>query len=70
MAHHIQEGDMLPCSDHIPIIIKASTSPLLIPDSPKYNYNKANWPEFEKHMNQLDIPNIINMSTKDIDNNC
>ena len=42
MAHHIQEGDRLPCSDHIPIIIQASSSPLLIPDSPKFNYNKAN----------------------------
>ena len=69
MAYHIQEGERLPCSDHIPIIINASTSPLLIPSPPQFNYNRADWPEFVKHMDELEIPNIINMSTDDIDTN-
>ena len=67
MAYTIQEGVRLPCSNHIPIIIEASTSPLLVHSPPQYNYNKANWPEFERHMNELDIPNIINMTTDQID---
>ena len=34
-AYHIQEGDRLPCSDHVPIVIDTSTSPLLIPSPPQ-----------------------------------
>ena len=67
MAYNIQEGDRLPCSDHIPIVIETSTSPLLVPSPPQFNYNKANWPDFENHMKELDIPNILNMTTEQID---
>ena len=67
MAYHIQEGDRFPCFDHIPIIIETFTSPLIIPNTPQFNYNKVNWPEFNKHMSELEIPNIVNMSTENID---
>ena len=66
-AHHITEGPKLPTTDHIPIIIELSAAPLLIKNTPKYNYNKAKWNEFTDHMNNLTPPNIINKSTREID---
>ena len=67
MAYHITEGIKLPVTDHIPIILEISHSPILIKDTPKYNYNRANWEAFTEHMKDLQIPNIINMNTSDID---
>ena len=67
LAHHITEGPRLTTTDHIPIIIELSSAPLLIKTTPKYNYNKANWDEFTSHMKNLTPPNIINKSTKEID---
>ena len=67
MAHYTKEGSRLTSTDHIPIIMELSTSPMLIEDKLKYNYNKANWENFTQHMNTLQIPNIINMSTDEIE---
>ena len=66
-AHQISEGPRLTASDHIPIEIIASTSPLAVPTKSTYNYNRADWPKFTQHMEQLPLPNIINKTTNDID---
>ena len=63
LAYYIKEGPRLTSSDHIPLLITASTSPLAIPSPPTYNYNRADWPKFKQHMDQLPLPNIINQPT-------
>ena len=67
MAYYTTDGKKLPVTDHIPIILELSHSPLLVKDTPKYNYNRANWEAFTEHMKDLQIPNIININTSDID---
>ena len=42
MAYHSTEGKKLPVTEHIPIILELSHSPILVKDTPKYNYNRAN----------------------------
>ena len=67
LAYDITEGPRTPASDHIPVITTISTSPLAIPTKPRYNYNRANWEEFKTHMDTLDLPNIINKNSNQID---
>ena len=67
LAYHINEGPRLTSSDHIPLTVTASTSPLAIPKPPTYNYNRADWPQFTEHMKNLPLPNIINQPTNSID---
>ena len=67
MAYYTTDGKKLPVTDHIPIILELSHSPLLVKDTPKYNYNRANWEAFTENMKDLQIPNIVNMNTSDID---
>lgn len=38
-------------SDHIPIVIKLATSPIMLPSSPRFNFNKANWESFRQELN-------------------
>lgn len=42
---HLSPGP-LTTSDHVPVIIKISTSPIQIPAVPKLNYKSANWENF------------------------
>ena len=67
LAYNIKEGPRLTSSDHIPILVTASTSPLAIPIPPTYNYNRADWPKFKDHMEQLPLPYIINQPTHNIE---
>ena len=67
LAYNLEEGPRLTSSDHIPITLTASTSPIAIPTAPRYNYNRADWPKFTEHMKLLPLPNIINKPTEDID---
>ena len=67
MAYHITEGPRDIASDHIPTIIELSTSPPAITQNTKYNYNRADWEKFQEHMEELQIPNIINKPNEQID---
>ena len=67
MANIIKEGDRLVASDHIPVHITISTNPIATPSKPQFNYNRANWPAFNSHMQQLDLPNINGKNTYEID---
>ena len=67
LATHINEGNRSIASDHIPIHITFSSNPLAIPVQLKFNYNRANWPQFRKHMEELNLPNLINKNTSEID---
>ena len=67
LATHIKEGDRLVASDHIPLHVTFSSNPIAIPDCPKYNFNRANWPKFRQHMEELELPNLINKDSSEID---
>ena len=67
LAIHIREGDRSTASDHIPIHLTFSSNPIAIPNKPKYNFNRADWPKFKDHMEELDLPNLINKNTAEID---
>lgn len=43
---HTEQGP-LSTSDHIPIILTISASPILVPSPPKPNYSKADWVKFQ-----------------------
>ena len=47
----IQQGP-LTTSDHIPIIFKLSTSPIMIPQRETYNYKRADWNMFQNEIMQ------------------
>ena len=67
LAHLIKEGPRMTASDHIPITIITSTNPLLTRTRETFNYNRANWEKFKEHMEHLELPNIQQMNTEDID---
>ena len=51
LHHHISEGNQT-TSDHIPIIMKISTSPIVIPIPTTYDLNKANWDLYKQKINE------------------
>ena len=67
LAHLITEGPRITASDHIPITVITSTNPILTRTKETYNYNRANWEKFKEHMENLELPNIQNMNTQDLD---
>ena len=67
LAHKIEEGKRLISSDHIPIHCTFSTNPILVPATPKFNYDKADWPAFNRQMDQVKLPNMINKNSAYID---
>ena len=67
LAHKIEEGKRLISSDHIPIHCTFSTNPILVPAPPKFNYDKADWPAFNRQMDQVKLPNMINKNSAYID---
>lgn len=56
----ISSGDIT-TSDHIPVIMTISASPIQVPTSAKYNYNKANWTKFTDHLKNVQIPELNNL---------
>ena len=68
LATHITEGERSIASDHIPIHITFSSNPIAIPSQPRFNYNRANWPKFREHMEELELPNLIHKNSSEIDN--
>ncbi len=57
-------------SDHIPIYFEVALSTTTIPpSSSKRVYSKSKWPEFRKHLDQLNITDLELNTKEDIDNN-
>ena len=58
----------LTTSDHIPIIFTISTSPILIPVTPRPDFRKADWDKFQNHINNnLQNNNLNNEIIETID---
>ena len=67
-AYAISPGP-LTSSDHLPVVIDISSSPILIPIPPTYSFHNTNWDNF-KEDNQLDMtdqPDITYATLEDID---
>ena len=47
--------------------MEISSTPLLIKCVSRYNYNKAKWEDFNIQMKDLDLLNIINKTTQEVD---
>ena len=43
----------LTSSDHLPIIVKLSTKPIMIESKPTYRYKKANWNKFQDRLRAM-----------------
>lgn len=54
--YHIQPGP-LSGSDHIPVLMSISTNPIIIPSTPRFNYNRANWEGFTNTLSNTHIDN-------------
>ena len=61
--YHITEGP-LTVSDHLPIIITVSSSPIQIPVRPRYSMKRAHWDEFERELG-VAIPTDLNEQNKE-----
>lgn len=57
----------LTTSDHIPIIIKVSASPIQIPVTPRLNFKKANWQNFSNELSTYRQLNLNNQPINKID---
>lgn len=66
LNYHLEQGP-LTTSDHIPIIMTLSTSPIQIPIREKYQINKANWEGFRKDIEDLNKPILDNKTIEEID---
>lgn len=65
--YHITQGPIT-TSDHIPIIMTISSSPILIPSPARKNLKKANWENFSEEINNnMTIPNLQEASLEEID---
>ena len=67
LATHIKEGERSIALDHIPIHLTFSSNSIAIPNQPKFNFNTADWSKFRDHMEELELPNLINKNTSEID---
>ena len=67
LATLIKEGDRSIALDHIPIHLTFSSNSIAIPSQPKFSFNRANWPKFREHMEELELPNLINKNFSEID---
>lgn len=63
---HIQPGP-LTSSDHLPIIITVSTSPIQIPVAPRLDFRHANWENFNNDLSNIPIPNMDGQPVNCID---
>ena len=60
----------LTTSDHIPVILDISTSPLLIPATRRFNYNRTDWDAFTQDdaLEMSNLPDISHGTLEEIDN--
>lgn len=54
---YIQPGS-LTTSDHLPVVIRLSGSPIQVPTQPRYKLNKANWDAFRAELARVERPDI------------
>lgn len=68
LCHALAPGP-LTSSDHIPIIMDISTSPILTPIPPTLAYHKTNWTAFtaEQDLNMTNLPDVSHGTLEDID---
>lgn len=57
----------LTTSDHLPLVMKVSTSPIQIQVPPRLNFDKANWDNFTMQLSSFTIPNLNLQPTRMID---
>lgn len=57
----------LTSSDHIPVIIKISSSPIQIPVTPRHDYKNANWDNFKAELATQNIPEMNGQPVEEID---
>ena len=60
--HNITPGP-LTTSDHIPIILTISTTPILIPTTPRPNFRRADWKKFKNQVTDILDNNTLNDMT-------
>ncbi|MPC45854.1 hypothetical protein E2C01_039560 [Portunus trituberculatus] len=63
------ETRTLTTSDHVPIILNISTSPILIPIPPTYKYHTTDWDAFKEHaaLRMTGLSDITYVSLEEID---
>lgn len=57
----------LTTSDHLPLVIRMSTSPLQVPVPPRLNFHNANWENFATQLSSFTIPNLDRQPRQKID---
>ena len=62
------EPGPLTSSDHIPIIYKISTSPILTNITPRLNYRRADWSKYRNLLSEHPNIDLSNATPNDIDN--
>lgn len=62
---HITQGK-LTTSDHIPIIVKLSASPIQIPCAPRLDLKRANWEAFKAELGKVQRPELNNTPASNI----
>lgn len=66
LNYHLKQGPIT-TSDHVPIIMTISTSPIQIPINERFQIHKANWEGFKKDIEKLHNPNLNNKIIDEID---
>ena len=61
--YHVTEGPVT-VSDHVPVIITVSTSPIQIPTRQRFSTKRAKWDDFERELGAV-IPTDLHGRTKD-----
>ena len=66
--HNINIEKGLPCTnDHIPILIKISTSPIAIPVPPRYDIKNTNWEIYREELSSYSSTDLRKASTASIE---
>lgn len=53
-------------SDHIPIILRTATSPIMIPTNPHFDFKNVNWEKFREELSTKEEIDIDNNATEKI----
>ena len=61
------EPGPLTVSDHIPVVITISTSPIQIPIIPRFSMTKADWTSFKAELDEFEWTDLLHKTKHDID---
>ena len=68
LNHHIMPGHSKAGSDHTPIKMIISTSPIIIPTPKRFIYSEANWDEYRRVINEeLILPELNHQPTESLE---